>query len=81
MRVYACKRMLTYDACYCVNRHYFWAVREGFLVGGVGFGHVGLVEGRESRLPSRGTIVGKDGSKKTQGVFGDLTNRSQLLLS
>lgn len=47
---------------------------------GVGFGHVGLVEGRESRLPSRGTIVGKGGSKKTQGVFGDLANRSQLLL-
>lgn len=47
----------------------------------IGFGHVGLVEEGESYLPSRGTIVGNSGSKKAQGVFGDLTNSSQLLLS
>lgn len=27
-RVPVCKRMPTKDARYCVNRHYFWAVRE-----------------------------------------------------
>lgn len=39
---------------------------EGFLEEvGVGLGRVGLVEGGESHLPSRGTIVGNHGSKKT----------------
>lgn len=43
----------------------------------MGFGQFGLVGERKSHLLSRGTLVGEDGSKKTQGLFGDLANGFQ----